>query len=543
MTGSGTTKTGWSRTKLIGERVNNYRIISLLGEGGMGAVYLAEHPFMGRKAAIKVLRREFAEDAALVERFMNEARAANAIRHPNIIDIIDVGLLESGIPYLMMEYLEGENLGKRLEGQRQLPIADALDVALQTASALHAAHEKGIVHRDLKPDNLYLMNDDTQPLARIKVLDFGIAKLRGELTSGGAKTQSGQIMGTPPYMSPEQCRGITDDIDHRTDIYSLGIIMYEMLAGAPPFMSAGWGEVVLMHLTKPPSPLQHKNPDVSPQLEAIIMKCLEKSPDDRWRSMLELEVALRGALPPGWARRPRGVLGVTMGVSSPMPHVGSGPRPLPKSTPAAVPLSTTSAPTTLRGASGQLADQSAFAAGDGDELSLARPSRRGPMLAIGGLALVAAVVIGAVKLRRPTGTEGAVSAGASSAASAPASPPAAPPIAPPPPAAAPEKPAAAPAPKPIAAPKPAAAPSEAPPAPTAPEAKSAANTAKEAKPAHATHESPAGHGKKAAHKTETRAETPKAPTSPGPAPRGKSGCDPNFYFDAQGEKHFKPECF
>ena len=216
---------------MIGERVNNYEVRSIVGEGGMGAVYLAEHPFMGRKAAIKVLRPELAQDRGLVERFMNEARAANAIHHPNIIDIIDVGLLPSGVPYLMMEFLEGESLAKRIERGR-LTIAEAVDVATQTASALQAAHGKGIVHRDLKPDNLFLVPDDGRPFgARVKVLDFGIAKLRGELSGGGAKTQTGSVMGTPPYMSPEQCRGITEEIDHRTDIYALGIILYEMLAG------------------------------------------------------------------------------------------------------------------------------------------------------------------------------------------------------------------------------------------------------------------------------------------------------------------------
>ena len=182
---------------MIGEQVNNYRIISLLGEGGMGAVYLAEHPFMGRKAAIKVLRRELAEDRGLVERFMNEARAANAIRHPNIIDIIDVGQLPSGIPYLMMEFLDGESLAARIAGEGRMTVADAADVARQTASALFAAHGKGIVHRDLKPDNLYLVTDDAQPVGRVKVLDFGIAKLRGDLSGSGAATQIRIAHGDP----------------------------------------------------------------------------------------------------------------------------------------------------------------------------------------------------------------------------------------------------------------------------------------------------------------------------------------------------------
>src|SRR6266496_1421185 len=274
---------------MIGESVNNYRITELNEEGGIGAVYLAEHPFIGRKRAIKVLRREFAEDLSLVERFMNEARAANAIRNPNIIDIMDVGRLPTGIPYLMMEFLEGESLAHRL-ARGTLALGEALDVTLQTAAALAAAHGKGIVHRDLKPDNLYLVPDESASNGvRVKVLDFGIAKLRGDLSGGMAKTQAGSLMGTPPYMSPEQCRGITEEIDHRTDVYALGIILYEMLVGAPPFMSPGWGDIVLMHVTKPVPPPRAKNPTIPTELEAVILRALAKQPDERWASMNELD--------------------------------------------------------------------------------------------------------------------------------------------------------------------------------------------------------------------------------------------------------------
>jgi eukaryotic-like serine/threonine-protein kinase len=278
---------------MIGETINNHRITQLLGEGGMGAVYLAEHPFMGRKAAIKVLRREFAEDPGLVERFMNEARAANAIRHPNIIDIIDVGRMPSGIPYLMMEFLEGESLADRIR-RGKLGIPEAMDVILQTTGALAAAHGKGIVHRDLKPDNLFLIPDDSAPGGiRVKVLDFGIAKLRADLSGGMAKTQAGSLMGTPPYMSPEQCRGITEEIDHRTDVYAMGVILYELLCGAPPFVSAGWGEVVLAHLTKAPAPPRSKNADIPEALEAVILRALAKSADERFGSASEMRAALR----------------------------------------------------------------------------------------------------------------------------------------------------------------------------------------------------------------------------------------------------------
>ncbi len=259
----------------------------------MGAVYLAEHPFMGRKAAIKVLRREFAEDRSLVERFMNEARAANAIRHPNIIDIIDVGRMPSGIPYLMMEFLEGESLSQRIQ-RGNVPIHEALDIILQTTSALAAAHAKGIVHRDLKPDNLYLVPDDAAPGGiRVKVLDFGIAKLRDDMSGGMAKTQAGALMGTPPYMSPEQCRGVTEAVDHRTDVYAMGIILFEMLCGAPPFMGEGWGDVVLAHLTKPPPSARSQNPNIPESLEVVIMKALAKDPAQRFASATDMRAALR----------------------------------------------------------------------------------------------------------------------------------------------------------------------------------------------------------------------------------------------------------
>ncbi|HEY4184222.1 MAG TPA: serine/threonine-protein kinase [Polyangia bacterium] len=306
---------------MIGQTVNNYRLMSLLGEGGMGAVYLAEHPYMGRKAAVKVLRREFAEDAAIVERFMNEARAANAIRHSNIIDIIDVGRLPSGVPYLMMEYLDGESLAQRLARLKDLSLADAVDIGRQVASALAAAHDKGIVHRDLKPDNIFLVRDESQPRhERVKVLDFGIAKLRGDLSGSSAKTQAGALMGTPPYMSPEQCRGFTDEIDQRTDVYALGIILYEMLCGAPPFVSQGWGEIVLMHLTREPEPPRARNASIPGGMEAIILKALAKSAQDRFASMNELEAALR-TVPLGAVseRAPRPVSSDALGDTSRVP--------------------------------------------------------------------------------------------------------------------------------------------------------------------------------------------------------------------------------
>jgi serine/threonine-protein kinase len=305
---------------MIGEVVNNYRVVSLLGEGGMGSVYLAEHPVIGRKAAIKVLRRELVEDASLVERFVNEARAANAIRHPNIIEIIDVGRLPSGVPYLMMEFLEGTSLAACIGRSERLPVNRAVDILAQAASALSAAHAKAIVHRDLKPDNIFLCPDESaRGGERVKVLDFGIAKLRGELGGNSAKTQTGSLMGTPPYMSPEQCRGVSDDIDHRTDIYALGIILYEMLCGAPPFVSPGWGDIVLAHLTQAPAPPRSKNPEVPEALEELILKALAKKADDRFASAAEMRAAL---LPfsSSTTLEPRAVPGVFAGATRMLPQ-------------------------------------------------------------------------------------------------------------------------------------------------------------------------------------------------------------------------------
>ena len=280
---------------VIGKHINNYEVVSLLGEGGMGTVYLALHPIMGRKAAIKVLKPELARDESLVMRFFNEARAANAIRHPNIIDIIDVGLLpDDNVPYMLMEFLEGESLATRLERTRPLEVSAAVEIASQTASALAAAHSKGIVHRDLKPDNLFLVPDEMVGTGeRVKVLDFGIAKLRDDMRGSSMKTRTGAIMGTAAYMSPEQCQGLIEKLDHRTDVYALGIILYEMLCGAPPFLSEGFGDIIIMHVMKEPVHPREKNPAVPNDVSAAILRALAKSPDDRFQSMHEFQAALR----------------------------------------------------------------------------------------------------------------------------------------------------------------------------------------------------------------------------------------------------------
>jgi serine/threonine-protein kinase len=280
---------------VIGEIVGNYRILSLIGEGGMGVVYLAEHPGMGRRAAVKVLHAGLAQNSEIATRFFNEARAANAVRHPGIVEVFDLGTLPSGATYIIMEFLEGESLAARLR-RGPLSATEAVDIAAQTADALGAAHAKGIVHRDLKPDNLFLVSDPREPgRTLVKVLDFGIAKLTVEAPgSGSVRTRTGTVMGTPLYMSPEQCRG-TREVDLRTDIYALGVILYELVCGRPPFISQGQGELIHMHIAVAPTPPRSLNPGVSPALERVILAALEKDPAARTQTMSDFLRGLRAA--------------------------------------------------------------------------------------------------------------------------------------------------------------------------------------------------------------------------------------------------------
>jgi serine/threonine-protein kinase len=247
-----------------------------------------------------VLRRALAADQGVVARFFNEARAANAIGHPNIIDIIDVGTLADGVPFLVMEYLTGESLGGRIARLGRLPIPVAVDFACQAADALAAVHAKQIVHRDLKPENLFIERDPAAPGGeRIKILDFGIAKLQtGSVGAGGPRTRPGALIGTPQYMSPEQCRALPDEVGPASDIYSLGLILFEMVCGSPPFRADGEGDLLVMHITQSPPAPSSINPAVSPALDRVVLRALAKRREDRFSSMEELRQALvEGCLP------------------------------------------------------------------------------------------------------------------------------------------------------------------------------------------------------------------------------------------------------
>jgi serine/threonine protein kinase len=272
----------------IGKVLGSYRLVSLLGEGGMGRVYCAEHTMLGRKVALKLLRPEYAAKRDAVQRFFQEARAVNAIGHDNIVDITDYVELPSGETFFIMQLLQGSNLGTLLRQRDDpLPLHDSMNIALQVCDALCAAHAKRIVHRDLKPDNIFVVEDANKGLF-VKLLDFGVAKLLGEAAAELSwETAAGSVLGTPAYMSPEQATGLT--VDHRTDIYSLGAILYEMFTGQPVFRAKSFGEFVLKHMNdQPVPPSEITDTPIPPALEQIILRCLEKDPDDRYEDVAEL---------------------------------------------------------------------------------------------------------------------------------------------------------------------------------------------------------------------------------------------------------------
>jgi eukaryotic-like serine/threonine-protein kinase len=277
---------------MLGQAVGSYRITGRIGEGGMGAVYVAEHSLLGRTAAIKVLHPELSHQPDIVERFFNEARAASAIRHPGIVEIFDFGYAKDDSAYIVMEHLAGESLRDRLDAYVTLDPERAASIGRQIASALQAAHDQGIIHRDLKPDNIFLVPD--QEVAggeRAKILDFGIAKLAAG-KGNSFRTQTGQLFGTPAYMAPEQCRG-AGRVDHRADLYAVGCILYEMVCGRPPFIGEGGGEVLAAQIYEEPHSPRELAPQLPEALEAVIMRLLEKDPGARLASATELAKALR----------------------------------------------------------------------------------------------------------------------------------------------------------------------------------------------------------------------------------------------------------
>lgn len=273
-----------------GATVGEYRIDKVIGRGGMGTVYTAQHPVIGKRVAVKVLATHLSSDPAVVQRFVDEARAVNKIGHPNIIDIFSFGRLDDGRQFFVMELLDGETLAARIE---RGPIAapELKRLLGQACAALAAAHQEKIVHRDLKPENLWIVTPKhAEPF--LKVLDFGIAKLV-ESTERMQVTQTGVVMGTPYFMSPEQCLG--RGVDHRTDIYALGVLLYRMFAGRFPFEGSTFAEVIAQQITAEPTPPSRISPLPRP-LERLILSCLEKNPEKRPQSAAALGASLSEAL-------------------------------------------------------------------------------------------------------------------------------------------------------------------------------------------------------------------------------------------------------
>jgi serine/threonine-protein kinase len=265
--------------------IGQYRVTGVLGEGGMGVVYAAEHTLLDRPAAVKVLRPDLSRKQEIVTRFFNEARAATAIRHFGIVEIYDFGWTDDGSAFIVMEHLQGETLRAR---RRRAPMrwSTSLGIVRQIAGALGAAHAKGIVHRDLKPDNIFLVSDPEVPGGeRIKLLDFGIARLVGAVSSGH-KTKTGTVLGTPAYMAPEQCRGVA--VDARADLYSLGCILFLLCTGRPPFVRGSKGDILAAHIREPPPTISSLVSGVPEELESLVRRMLAKAPADRVQTAGEL---------------------------------------------------------------------------------------------------------------------------------------------------------------------------------------------------------------------------------------------------------------
>ena len=268
---------------LIGKVLDRkYRIVRVIGVGGMGTVYEAEHIVISRHVALKVLSPEFVGRPETVERFFREAKAASSIGHPNIIDIYDVGREDDDTVYIVMELLKGMNLADCIDCEKRLAPTASAAIAAQVLSALRAAHEKGIVHRDLKADNVFLAVD-SRDRQEVKLLDFGIAKVGKTGTHGLGLTRDGDVVGTPYYLSPEQARGLRD-VDARIDIWGVGVILYEMMTGELPYTGENYNEVLGKILLEEPKPMLEIMPDLPPELVRITEKAMHKDRDLRYPS-------------------------------------------------------------------------------------------------------------------------------------------------------------------------------------------------------------------------------------------------------------------
>ncbi|MBZ0120226.1 MAG: serine/threonine protein kinase, partial [Sandaracinaceae bacterium] len=275
-----------------------FKILARIGTGGMGTVYRAEQVGLGRPVALKVLKKELVHDRDTVARFHREAKAMSLLVHPNTVRVFDFGEDEDGWLFLAMELLEGELLTSWIEREGTPPIPDAIRVTQEILRSLAEAHSKGIIHRDLKPDNIYLARVDGHALPVVKVLDFGIAKaFREDYKIDQLETQAGTVFGTPRYMSPEQAQGKT--LDHRSDLYSVGVLLYQLLTGNPPFQDDDAVVVMAKHIREKPKPVGEVVPDrpIPRSLEKLVVRAMEKDPTKRVGSADELDGALAACLP------------------------------------------------------------------------------------------------------------------------------------------------------------------------------------------------------------------------------------------------------
>jgi len=259
---------------------DRYRVIRKVGAGGMGSIYEVEHVEIGRRLALKVLHSQFASDAGVVKRFRNEGRAASRIGHPHIVECMDFGRTPEGLPFLVMEFLEGRSLAEEMQAEGPLPVGRATRIARQVALALSAAHEKGIIHRDVKPENVFL-NRRPDGTENVKVVDFGISKFDGSLS---AATQTGAVLGSPYYMAPEQVHDASK-ANARTDVYGLGAIIYQMLTGQLPFVAKSFPMLVVKITSEDPEPVTTFRGDVPPDLVALVAHAMAKPPEDRVQTM------------------------------------------------------------------------------------------------------------------------------------------------------------------------------------------------------------------------------------------------------------------
>jgi serine/threonine protein kinase len=262
---------------------DKYLIEHRLGSGGMCDVYRARHIAMDKEIAIKILKPELAADSKIAQRFEQEARAASRVRHPHAIDVTDYGIGAHNVPYLVMQLVDGQTVRELIGERGPLSIERVTNILRQASGALEAAHSVGVIHRDIKPDNIIIAQVDGEDW--VEVVDFGVAKIQEDVNRRASLTGANFIIGTPRYMSPEQCE--EKPVDARSDIYSLGVVAYEMLTGDAPFDGTSSTRLLMAHVAEPPPPLRHKRPDISPQVEAVVMRALEKNPDLRQQSAAE----------------------------------------------------------------------------------------------------------------------------------------------------------------------------------------------------------------------------------------------------------------